>query len=55
VTHLANERASFLYINDINDISFFGKSDCYRCCSISGNANSVIKTHYLLSIESGIS
>jgi hypothetical protein len=33
VTHLANERASFLNMNDINDIKFFGTSDCYHCCS----------------------
>jgi hypothetical protein len=34
VTRLANERASFLNMNDINDISFFGTSDCYHRCSI---------------------
>jgi hypothetical protein len=34
VTHLANERASFLNMNDINDISFFGTSDCYHSCYI---------------------
>jgi hypothetical protein len=33
VTRLANERASFEYIG-INDISLFGTSDCYHCCSI---------------------
>jgi uracil-DNA glycosylase len=31
---LAKERASFLKINDINDISLFGMSDCRPCCSI---------------------
>jgi hypothetical protein len=25
---------SFLKINDINDVSFFGTSDCHHCCSI---------------------
>jgi hypothetical protein len=30
----AKERASSLKINDINDILFFGTSDCYHCCSI---------------------
>jgi hypothetical protein len=34
VTRLAKERASFLKINDINDISFFGTPDCHHCCSI---------------------
>jgi hypothetical protein len=34
VTRLANERASFLKINDINDISFFGTSYCQHRCSI---------------------
>jgi hypothetical protein len=34
VTRLANEQASYLNINDINDISFFGMSDCYHFCSI---------------------
>jgi hypothetical protein len=34
VTRLANELASFLNLNDINDISFFETSDCYHCCSI---------------------
>jgi hypothetical protein len=33
VTRFANERASFLNMNDINDISFFGTSGCYHCCS----------------------
>jgi hypothetical protein len=33
VTRVAIERASFLNIDDINDISFFGTSDCYLCCS----------------------
>jgi hypothetical protein len=31
---LAKERASFLKINDINDISFFGTPDCHHCRSI---------------------
>jgi hypothetical protein len=30
VTRLTNERASSLNMNDINDISFFGMSDCYH-------------------------
>jgi hypothetical protein len=30
----AKERASFLKINDINDISFLGTPDCHHCCSI---------------------
>jgi hypothetical protein len=34
VTRLAYERASFLNMNDINVISFFGTSDCYHSCSI---------------------
>jgi hypothetical protein len=34
VAHLANERASLLNMNNINDISFFGTSDLYHCCSI---------------------
>jgi hypothetical protein len=34
VTHRAKERASVLNINAINDISFFGTSDCHHCCSI---------------------
>jgi hypothetical protein len=34
VTRLANERASFLNMNDINDIPFFGTSDCYHSCSM---------------------
>jgi hypothetical protein len=34
VTRFANERASFLNMNDINDISFIGTSDCHHCCSI---------------------
>jgi hypothetical protein len=29
VTRLANERASFLNVNDFNDMSFVGSSDCY--------------------------
>jgi hypothetical protein len=33
VTRLANERASFLNMNDINDISIFGTSNCHHCCS----------------------
>jgi hypothetical protein len=33
-TPYAKERVSFLKINDINDISFFGMSDCHHCCSI---------------------
>jgi hypothetical protein len=32
-TRLAKERASFLNINDINDISFFGTPNCHHCCS----------------------
>jgi hypothetical protein len=28
------ERASFLKINNINDISFLGTPDCHHCCSI---------------------
>jgi hypothetical protein len=31
---LAKERASLLEIDDINDVSFFGTSDCHHCCSI---------------------
>jgi hypothetical protein len=31
---LGNVRASFLKINDINDILFFGTSDYYHCCPI---------------------
>jgi hypothetical protein len=31
---LAQARASFLKVNDINDISFFGTPDCHHCCSI---------------------
>jgi hypothetical protein len=31
---LANERASFLKVNDINDISFLGTPNCHHCCSI---------------------
>jgi hypothetical protein len=34
MTRLANDRASFLSMNDINDNSFFGTSDCHHCCSI---------------------
>jgi hypothetical protein len=34
VARLDNERASFLKINDINDYSFFGMSDCYHYGSI---------------------
>jgi hypothetical protein len=34
VTHLGNERPSFLDMNDINDISIFGTPDCHHCCSI---------------------
>jgi hypothetical protein len=33
VTRLAKE-SSFLKINDINEISFFGTPDCHHCCSI---------------------
>jgi hypothetical protein len=33
VTRFAKERVSFLQINVINDISFFG-TDCHHCCSI---------------------
>jgi hypothetical protein len=40
---IAKERTSFLKINDFNDISFFGTSDCHHCCaSVSGNANSML-------------
>jgi hypothetical protein len=31
---LTKERAFFLKVNDINDISFFGTPDCHHCCSI---------------------
>jgi hypothetical protein len=34
VIRIAKERAAFLKINDFNDISFFGTSECYHCCSI---------------------
>jgi Uri superfamily endonuclease len=34
VTRSAKVRVSFLKIKDINDISFFGTSDCHYCCSI---------------------
>jgi hypothetical protein len=34
VTRLAKGRASFLKINEINDISFFEPPDCHHCCSI---------------------
>jgi hypothetical protein len=34
VTRLDKERASFLKINDIDGISFFGTPDCHYCCSI---------------------
>jgi hypothetical protein len=34
VTRIANERASLLKINVINDISFFETADVYHCCSI---------------------
>jgi hypothetical protein len=34
VTGLAKERASFLKINDNNDISFFETPGCHHCCSI---------------------
>jgi hypothetical protein len=30
----ANDRASFLKINDLNDIYFFGMYDCSQYCSI---------------------
>jgi hypothetical protein len=33
VTRFAKELVSFLKLNDINDISFFGTSDCHHCCS----------------------
>jgi hypothetical protein len=33
VTRLADERASFLNMSDITDLSFFGSSYCYHCCS----------------------
>jgi hypothetical protein len=35
MTRLAIEKAAFLNINDINDISFLGTPDCHHCCSIS--------------------
>jgi hypothetical protein len=31
---LAKERASFLKVNDINDISFLGTPNCLHCCSL---------------------
>jgi hypothetical protein len=31
---LAKERASFLKVNDINDILFLGTLNCHYCCSI---------------------
>jgi hypothetical protein len=34
VTSHAKGRASFLKINEINDISFFEPPDCHHCCSI---------------------
>jgi hypothetical protein len=34
MTRITKEQASFLKINYINDISFFGTPDCYHCCSI---------------------
>jgi hypothetical protein len=34
VTRLAKERVSFLKINDIIDILFFGTPDCHHCCFI---------------------
>jgi hypothetical protein len=34
VTRLVKKRVSSLKINDINDILFFGTSDCHHCCSI---------------------
>jgi hypothetical protein len=34
VIRLTKERASFLKINDINDLLFFGTPDCHHCCSI---------------------
>jgi hypothetical protein len=34
VTRFAKELVLFLKINDINEISFFGMSDCHLCCSI---------------------
>jgi hypothetical protein len=33
-TRLTKERALFLKINDINDISFVAMPDCHHCCSI---------------------
>jgi hypothetical protein len=36
VTRRDKERPSFLKINDINAISFFGTPDCHHCCSIAG-------------------
>jgi hypothetical protein len=43
VTRLANERASFLNMKDINNILVFGTSDCYHgfCNNVSVNANSM--------------
>jgi hypothetical protein len=34
VTRLANEQASFLNMNDIDEILFFETSECRHCCSI---------------------
>jgi hypothetical protein len=34
VTRITKERASFLKVNDINDILFFETPDCHHCCSI---------------------
>jgi hypothetical protein len=34
VTYLPIEKASFLKINDINEISFFGTPDYHHFCSI---------------------
>jgi hypothetical protein len=61
VTLLAKNRVSFLKINDINDISFFGTPDCHLCGSIalagmpilwlcysvSVNANSMVVNHVI--------
>jgi hypothetical protein len=31
---LAKEQASFLKVDDIDDISFLGTPNCHHCCSI---------------------
>jgi hypothetical protein len=52
VNRFANERASFLNTNDINDIEFFGTSDCYHHCfnSVSVNSNGLdsFETYFLI-------